>query len=1070
MGSDPDLVVHLDEVEEELRLESQRRQAILGALLANPRTIVVGIELGGRIGFCNAAATDATGLLTGDSIIEFSRGFDPEELNRVLGEFASGADEAHWKADLETASAGLRHFEFTMTANRERDEVTSFSVIGYDVTELRQVEGALVEGQAFLQEVIDASPDAIQVADRAGTIALSNRVARDLIDGSQKRFTIRSESGRTLEPGEFPLNVALQTGESCLREVVTDGPNGERRWETHATPIISETGEVSGAVAVSRDITEAASLREAAAERLGLIRSMLQSTADAVVAVDTDLNVRFVNRRATELFGYLAEEMNILDSPADILSVEGEPPSPENLPLERSLRGEENVQVELVMSGHGEGRILAGLSNPIRDAAGNITGAVGVYRDVTEQRETESREATRRQFILQMLDSLTDPVAALNILTDEEYLNDAARNLGIPGPGSDLPLPFTRLDGSPLPENILFEAMAGNPRSHLEMLHRESGRVFVASTHSVDSDEGVLGGVFTARDITDLRGAIEQLEIQSAAMEATITAMFITDDEGNIEWVNRAFTEMTGFTAAEAIGQNPRILKSGLQGPAHYQQLWETILDGRPWQGRVTNRRANGGHVIVEQWVTPITDADGKITHFISVQDDVTAQVEAEEAIRHMATHDPLTDLPNRRVFLEHLEQAIARAHRGGGSLGVLMMDLDRFKDVNDTLGHPAGDQLLREVAARLRSRMRGTDIVARLGGDEFAVIVDESDLEGVRVVARDIIVALGKEFSILNSQVRTGTTIGIAMLAPGTTAEQLLDRADLALYAAKESERGTLQVYVPEMGDQTRQRSELAAELRAAISEQRLSLQFQPTFDIGSGEVTSVEALLRWHRSDGSVLYPNDFLPAASEAGLLPGLGRWVLEAACSQVAAWQAAGAAAPPIAINVTPHELRSRGWGRTLGQALARHHVDPSSLAIEVTEAGLLVATEDNLATLIGLRQKGLHLTLDDFGTGASSLVQFRRLPIDRIKLDRSFVRDVSDEAASEAVIRASALLSDSVGAKLVAKGAESIEQLTAVHRLGAQEVQGFILERPLDAEEVVEHFNRRHSVLDGDRLG
>ncbi len=1065
LTNDVGLTVHLTEVEAERRLAIIRRDAILGALFTNTHTIVAGIEPSGRIGFCNAAATDATGLQSGDSILKFGSAFNQAELDRVLGEFAQGADRTRWSAELDTTSAGPRHFDFSMIANRSGEEIASFSVIGYDVTELRRVEAALLEGRTFLQEVIDASPDAIQVVDADGRMVLSNAAAREVFTDPAQEVALYSLEGHRLAREDYPLARAITLNEAVLADITTRSGTVTRHWQTHARPMVTDAGEPRGAVAVSRDVTEARVLAAAASERQGFIRSVLQSTSDAVVAVDTMLNVQYVNRRANETFGYLEEHTNVIDSPADIMSVDGEPPSPENLPLERALRGEKDVHVEMVMAGLEDRIILAGLSNPITDEDGNIVGAVGVYRDVTEQRSDELLAASRQQFTLQMLDSLIEPLAGLNILTDEEYLNAAARNLGVPGPGSDLPLPFTKPDGSPLEDNLLFEAMTGRPRTNFEMVHKDSGRVFIASTHAVASEEGVLGGVFTASDITELRGAFQQLEVQSAAMEATITSMFITTIDGTIEWVNGAFTTMTGYAPEEAIGQTPRILKSGLHAPEDYQELWETILDGRAWQGRITNRRADGGHLIVEQWVTPVMDSSGTITHFVAVQDDVTVEVEAEETILHMATHDGLTDLPNRRLFLEHLEQAIARAERSQGSLGVLMMDLDKFKDVNDTLGHQAGDILLREVAKRLRTRVRSTDVVARLGGDEFAIIVDEADLEGTRVVARDIIVALSREFEILNNEVRSGTTIGIAMSAPDVTAEQLLDRADLALYAAKDFERGTLQVYVREMGEQTVKRAELAGELRTAITDRELTLQYQPIFDIASGTVTSVEALLRWTRSDGSVLYPSDFLAAAAETGLLPSLGRWVLDSVCAQAAAWSASGLDAPPIAINVSPQELRSRGWGRSLAQALKRARVSPAMIAVEVTEAGLLVAAEDNLAMLTELRGQGLHLTLDDFGTGASSLMQFRRLPVDRIKIDRVFVRDVTKEVSSGAVVQASALLAGSVGATLVAKGTESLEQLEAVHRLGAQEVQGFILERPLAADEVAEHFNRRHAVFD-----
>lgn len=925
--------------------------------------------------------------------------------------------------------------------------------------------GTPAESTALPWSAFDASPDLVIVVDAEGTVLFMNPVAERVCDPDASPLPWNIEVIDDDDPthDRYPLVRALNERAPIATEVVTMVHGEPSLWDVRAAPIF-DGDELTGAISVGRDITGLLGRGAEAAEQAAFLRTMLRSSGEAILAVGPDFSLRYSNASAREMFALLSEDETLPHEPRDILDVDGRPPTPETLPLERALGGEKNVQTTLRLGSPLDPVVAEGVANPIFDAQGRVIGAVGVYRDVTEEYATRTRMRIEQTFVQQMLDGLEEGIASHNVLTGEDFRNAAAMRMGIPLPAGDEPLPFTLLDGSPVPEDLIFRAMAGEEEPPFEMMDPTTGKVLLARVKGISSEDGVLGAVFTTSDITEQRGASEQLRIQSAAMEATITAMFITDADGTIEWVNRAFSEISGFSADEAIGANPRILKSGHQGPAHYSELWETILRGEPWSGRVINRRKTGEHYVVDQWVTPMRDATGAISHFVAVHDDVTSQVAAEEQILHMATHDALTDLPNRRLFLELLEAAIARAERRGGEVGALMMDLDHFKDVNDSLGHQAGDDLLRSVAARLQDRVRASDTVARLGGDEFAVLVDEASIEGVAKVAADIIDALAKPFEIMSHTVRTGTTVGVAMLEPGLSADDLLARADMALYTAKDRQRGTMEVYATSMSEETERRRQLSEDLREAIDEGALELGFQPVYDLATGRITSVETLVRWPRADGSVLMPDDFLPAASEAGLLPHLGTRVLRAIAGAIADWDARGVEVPPVSFNVSVDELRNRRWAQMLSSVLEEFDIAPDRLIVEISEDVVNRAAEDNLRALRSLQEQGLGLTLDDFGTGLSSLLHFKRLRVNRIKLPRVFIADILTDISSGALVRASALLAHSVRARLVAKGVETIAQLDEVRRLGCQEVQGFLTNEALDADALEALLAERHPLL------
>lgn len=441
-------------------------------------------------------------------------------------------------------------------------------------------------------------------------------------------------------------------------------------------------------------------------------------------------------------------------------------------------------------------------------------------------------------------------------------------------------------------------------------------------------------------------------------------------------------------------------------------------------------------------------DAEGRPLSTTGAIIDVTERREAEARIAHIALHDALTGLPNRVLFRERLVEHIGRARRGEGS-AVLCLDLDRFKEVNDTLGHPVGDALLRAVTARIGAELRDTDTVARLGGDEFAVIQDGSDgVAGATALARRLVDAISRPFDLDGHQVVIGTSIGIAVMpGDGLDPDALLKSADMALYRAKTEGRGRWTFFEPEMDARMQARRALEADLRRALAAGEFELHYQPIVGVESCRVSGLEGLLRWRHPTLGLAPPDNFIPLAEEIGLIVPIGEWVLERACADAASWEDA----PRIAVNLSPTQFTSKGLVAAVEAALAASGLDPARLDLEITEMVMLQDTEATIATLHRLKALGLRIAMDDFGTGYSSLSYLQRFPFDKVKIDRSFIGGLDQSCQSDAIVRAVAGLCSALGMSTTAEGVETKEQFVSLRAKGCSEAQGYLFSRPIPAD-------------------
>ncbi|MCK9201138.1 MAG: EAL domain-containing protein [Gallionella sp.] len=557
------------------------------------------------------------------------------------------------------------------------------------------------------------------------------------------------------------------------------------------------------------------------------------------------------------------------------------------------------------------------------------------------------------------------------------------------------------------------------------------------------------------QNISERKRTEEQLRESAAVMRNTHEGVVITDTVPNIIAINEAYTTITGYSAGESIGKNPGMLGSGRADKAFYQAMWEEIVERGYWQGEVWNRRKNGE--IYPQLLTISTVYNDKQQpiRYIGVFSDITQIKENQAQLEFMAHHDPLTKLPNRALVESRLQQELEQGHRHHLRSGVLFIDLDHFKPVNDSFGHLVGDELLCAVAERLSQRLREGDTLGRLGGDEFILLLSMlHDTQDAAVVARDLIAALNEPFQLADGQeVFIGGSIGISLFPQdGETVSELMKNADAAMYLAKESGRNQFSFYTKELNADARNKLALENELRRALLQNELTLHYQPKADLRSGRIVGAEALSRWQLADGNWISPAQFIPIAEKSGLILDLGNWVIEQSCEQIRAWMDDGLQDICIAINISARQFRSGNLDAQLSEALERHGIAAHHLEIELTESMLMQEPDRAIETMHKLKQLGVKISLDDFGTGYSSLGYLSRFPIDTLKIDQSFVRGVTTVPDDAEIASAIIGLAHRMKLRVVAEGVETADQLAFLRGNDCDELQGYYFSKPIPADD------------------
>ncbi|WP_413456763.1 EAL domain-containing protein [Herbaspirillum huttiense] len=607
----------------------------------------------------------------------------------------------------------------------------------------------------------------------------------------------------------------------------------------------------------------------------------------------------------------------------------------------------------------------------------------------------------------------------------------------------------------------LARCMDGQKREDVEFrCVRKDGTVFWLSLSSApiaDAHGNFTGFRTSARDITDRKQIEAELRISAVAFDSR-EGMLITDANSKILRVNKAFTEITGYTAEEIVGKHPKLLRSDRHGPAFFQEMRESVRRFGKWQGEIWDRRKNGE--VYPEWLTisAVKNKDNQVTHYVSTHHDISDRKLAEERIRELAFFDALTRLPNRTLLLDRLKQAIALSLRTRTCGALLFIDLDHFKTLNDTVGHEKGDTLLKQVAQRLLANVRENDTVARVGGDEFVVVLEglndtqQEAATQTRAIGEKILAALGETYQLDEVEYRTTASIGATVfLGRATSVDELMKQADLAMYKAKETGRNALRFFDPAMQTAVLERATLEAGLRKAIEGNQLLLHYQPQV-VEGGRVTGAEVLVRWQHPQRGMVPPGDFIPLAEETGLILSLGNWVLETACTQLATWAKRPRMAElSIAVNVSAPQLREHDFVQTVLDIIERTGANPRRLKLELTESLLVDNVEDIIQKMFALKAYGVEFSLDDFGTGYSSLSYLKRLPLNQLKIDQSFVRDVLIDPNDASIAKTIVNLAQSLGLGVIAEGVETDAQRCFLADAGCHAYQGYYFCRPVTVE-------------------
>ncbi len=611
----------------------------------------------------------------------------------------------------------------------------------------------------------------------------------------------------------------------------------------------------------------------------------------------------------------------------------------------------------------------------------------------------------------------------------------------------------------------LWETINGGGTWRGELLNRRKNGELYWDTATISPVRGEKGEIthFAAvqEDITRRKEVEGKLLLSMHVLNSISEGVAVTDAAQKFSYVNPAFTAITGYGAEEVIGKSPRLLSSGLMEKTFYGQMWADIEEHGHWQGEIIDRRKNGESFPEWLSISTLKDERGQVSRYVSVFMDISERKEAERRVIHMAQHDFLTGLPNRMLLLDRLAQAIKHAMRDKTKVAIMFLDLDRFKHVNDTLGHPIGDKLLVEIASRITKVSRAGDTVSRLGGDEFVIMLPGLEtVDDISGVADKVLQSVAGPCTIEGREIEITTSLGISVFPDdGGDGEALLHQADSAMYQAKQDGRNNYRFFTAEMNRRALERLDIEHKLRHALARNELSLYYQPQIDRANGCIMGAEALIRWDNPSIGTVAPELFIPVAEETGLIIPIGEWALREACRQNAAWHNAGRLKIAVAVNLSTVQFRQKNLGNTIRTILEESGLDPAGLELEITESAVINDAESAIALLHEIKALGVKLVMDDFGTGYSSLTHLKRLPIDKLKIDQSFVRDMAVDADDAVIVDTIINMARNLGLKNIAEGVETAEQIDLLARYGCDGMQGYYFGAPMSAEEFVARFGK-----------
>ena len=932
----------------------------------------------------------------------------------------------------------------------------------------------IIAARRQLETTFAAIPDLVWLKDPNGVYLNCNPPFERLFGAKKAEIVGKTDYDFVAQPladsfREYDQKAIVAGKPNTNEEYLTFTESGYQGWcETIKTPMYDSGGNLIGVLGISRDIT----VRKRIDADLKKSQTLLNETGRIAHVGGWEFDIHTQEQVWTEEV-YRIHEMEI-ESPPTVSQcldfyVPASRPIIEQV-VQNAITHGEPFDLELeIITAKGNLRWIHAVGKADREQ-GKVFGAL---QDITERKQAEESLRESEALNTSVLDSLAEHIAVLDaqgviIAVNRAWQRFAEENgataisgnsvgqnyLGVCTPTSNTP---NSAEAIPASDGIRAVLSGALDEFNLEYPCHSPDEQRWFNMHVTPLRGSRSGVVVTHENITQRKQAEIDLRIAAIAFEAQ-EGMIVTDAQGVILRVNRTFMETTGYSAEEAVGQTPDLLRSGRHDAAFYRAMWDAVHRTGIWQGEIWNRRCNGE--VYPEWltITAVKDDSGQTTHYVGTHTDITQRKAAEDEIRHLAFYDSLTLLPNRRLLRDRLHQALAASARNQRQGALLFIDLDNFKTLNDTLGHDIGDLLLKQVALRLTASVRESDTVARLGGDEFVVMLEDLSehiheaAAQAETVGEKILAVLNQPYWLAGHQHHSTPSIGVALFSDQHhSIDELLKRADLAMYQAKAAGRNALCFFNPEMQATVTARTALEADLREGLQHNHFLLYYQSQVD-SANRLTGAEALIRWQHPQRGMISPTAFIPLAEDTGLILPLGHWVLETACHQLVQWsQQADMVHLTLAVNVSARQFRHPHFVEQVLRVLEHTGAEPGKLKLELTESLLLDDVADAIAKMTALKDRGVGFSLDDFGTGYSSLAYLKRLPLDQLKIDQSFVRDILTDPNDAAIAKTIVALARSLGLAVIAEGVETEAQRDFLVLQDCHAFQGYLFGRPGPAD-------------------
>ena len=940
---------------------------------------------------------------------------------------------------------------------------------------LRRANKALHKSNRKLIGLFESANDVILFADSKGNILDINPIAEQLTGYTREELLGSNVIEDFLVPDDRKkikkVIKELLDGNNQVYEARWMAKDGHIIWfEGNSSCRISESGKFLSTRCILRDVTDRKKTEQALHQMEEKFRLLAENAPDLIWQMDVTGKLTYISP-SVKFLGY---------EPADWIGHQFF----EFLPVEEREARIQQFPEELRSFTHRrrEARVLNKDGVPVwMDVSASVVfdngqpiSIQGIARDLTERKKVEEtlRESEERYRLLFEdnphpiwvfdVDSLRFLAVNNTTIQNYGYSHEEFMSMSIMDirPPEEIPV---------LMDTIAHLGPSMDKTGVWRHIKKDGTMIYAEVTAQKINFDGKNARLILAQDVSERKRIEANLRMQTSAINATSDQVVITNVHGKIEFVNPAFEEETGYTYDETVGKTHELFASGKHEAKFYADLWATINTGNTWHGEITNKRKDGSLYVEDMSITPVKNEAGIIERFIAIKRNITEKKMYEKQLDHLAHHDLLTGLPNRLLLSDKLVQRFAQARRQHQSLAVMFLDLDRFKFVNDTLGHTVGDLLLKEVAHRLSSNIREVDTVARMGGDEFIIIAGEIvSPKDAAAVAHKLLHALSDPFMLDNHELFISASIGISLYPEdGVDVETLVKNADTAMYRAKEQGRNRYHLYTEALNAAVVERMTLENSLRKALERNEFLLYYQPRVDITTGKTVGAEALVRWQHKELGLIPPNQFIPLAEETGLIVPISDWVLHEACAQNKAWQETGLSAIDIAVNISARLFQQEGLRAAIEKVVRETGLNPKHLELELTESTLMHNPELAIETLQQMKEMGVRISIDDFGTGYSSLSYLKRFPIDALKIDRSFVKEITTNTGDAAVATAVVAMARSLNLKVIAEGVETLEQLEFLRTLKCDEMQGYFVSLPVPPEVFAEHLRDAQAANLGD---